>query len=171
MQTYPLYFREKEAGQVTLRPEGGYTLVRAAMPGGETAICRAVLVGERGERMLGVMEPVGREMQISRRLYTRDVQALGPLLRGEVRIRGGLWQRTDHPARLISDPHLRTRLAQRRMAWWRREGELLHLALPMEEGKPFPLECCFCLARVERVEGRRCAVFLFDGEGRPIIKS
>ena len=44
-----------------------------------------------------------------------------------------------------------------------REGLLL-LAIPLEEGGPFPLEALFCLARVERVAGQLCAVFAFRGE-------
>lgn len=168
MQTCPLYVRGRAAGEVTLRAEGGTTLVRAALPGREVGICRAVLVGEKGEKLLGVMEPVERETVITRRLYTRDVQALGKLLRGEVRSQHSPWQRTDRPAELLRDAHLRRRLEQRREGWWRREGTVLHLALPVEEGRPFPLECCFCFARIRRVEGRRCAVFLFDEEGRPV---
>ena len=45
-----------------------------------------------------------------------------------------------------------------------REGERLELALPLEEGQPFPLEPLFCLGRLERVAGQLCVVYAFRGE-------
>ena len=50
-------------------------------------------------------------------------------------------------------------------AWF--EAEHL-LALPAEEGRPFPLECLFCLGRLERVEGQRCVVYAFREE-EPVL--
>ena len=61
-----------------------------------------------------------------------------------------------------------SRLTACRRAWWRREGERLILALPLEKGKPFPLETLFCLALVREVEGMACAVFAFDGGEEPL---
>ncbi len=52
--------------------------------------------------------------------------------------------------------------------WWRREGSVLLLALPLEEGKPFPLEALFCLGRIQRVEGSRCVVYAFREE-EPVL--
>ena len=49
-----------------------------------------------------------------------------------------------------------------------REEPLLLLALPAEEGRPFPLECLFCLGRLERVEGQRCVVYAFQEE-EPVL--
>ena len=47
-----------------------------------------------------------------------------------------------------------------------RDGDpsVLLLALPLEEGKPFPLEALFCLGRIQRVEGSRCVVYAFREE-------
>ena len=53
-------------------------------------------------------------------------------------------------------------------AWWRKEGGLLYLALPLAEDRPFPLETLFCLARLETVAGCLCAVYAFR-EGEPIL--
>ena len=44
------------------------------------------------------------------------------------------------------------------------EEERLELALPLEEGQPFPLEPLFCLGRLERVAGQLCVVYAFRGE-------
>ena len=69
---------------------------------------------------------------------------------------------------MSSIPELRQRLEKVPRAFRRREGERLLLAFPLEEGRPFPLETLFCLARVLPVEGRLCAVYAFDREGRPL---
>lgn len=133
---------------------------------------RAFLVGERGELPLGVMEPSGGRLSVCRRLYARDIAALGRLEQGEARLsfrfQEALWQETGMPGRLMAAPELRKRLEKIPRAWHRREGERLLLALPLERGKPFPLETLFCLARVTTVEGRLCAVYAFDGKGRPV---
>ena len=50
-------------------------------------------------------------------------------------------------------------------AWF--EAEHL-LALPAEAGRPFPLECLFCLGRLERVEGEVCVVYAFQEE-EPVL--
>ena len=68
------------------------------------------------------------------------------------------------PAQLFQGRFLQSRLRPIGRAWWRREGSLLVLALPLEDGKPFPLEALFCLGRVEQVEGRRCIVYTFREE-------
>ena len=49
-----------------------------------------------------------------------------------------------------------------------REGMVLLVALPLEEGRPFPLEALFCLGRMECVEGRRCVVYAFREE-EPVL--
>ena len=48
------------------------------------------------------------------------------------------------------------------------EGRRLLLALPLEEGRPFPLEALFCLGRIQRVEGTRCVVYAFREE-EPVL--
>ena len=47
-----------------------------------------------------------------------------------------------------------------------RERETL-LALPYDEEAPFPLPELFCLARVERVRGRRCVIYRLDEKKSP----
>ena len=73
------------------------------------------------------------------------------------------------PGRLLADPALRRCLEGTPRALRRREGERQLLAFPVEEGRPFPLEPLFCLARIRRVEGQLCAVYAFDREGRPLV--
>ena len=121
---------------------------------------RAFLVGERGELPLGVMEPVEGRLTVSRRLYSRDIAALGRLERGEARLsfrfEESAWQSTNDPAEASAVPELHGRLRKFPRAWRRREGERLLLAT------------LFCLARVLRVEGRLCAVYAFGRQGQPL---
>lgn len=157
-------------GEVTFLDRGACTEVRAGMEDPGDGLYRAFLLGPHGERLLGVLEPGGcGRLGICRRLYSRDLAALGQPLRGEARRsfpfrQESRWRETETPRELFRGEFLRSRLRGVRRAWWRREGERLYLALPLEEGRPFPLESLFCLAKVEPVEGRTCAVYAFLGE-------
>ena len=157
------------AGEVALCPEGARTVIRASMEDPGDGLYRAWLVGERGELALGVMEPGGGRLTACRRVYRRDVEALGQLRRGEARCSlrfGGEtpWRETERPAGLFRSGFFQSRLGRFGRAWHRREGERLELALPLEKGGPFPLEALFCLGRLEKVEGRLCVVYAFQGE-------
>jgi len=170
MEPLELYCAGERCGQLVFRPEGGRTEVRASMWDPGDGLYRAALLGERGECPLGVLAPEEGRLTLSRKLYNRDIAALGRLLRGEAR-RSFLfqeaaagWLATEHPAQLFHQKFLQIRLQRCGSAWWRKEGERLLLALPLEEGRPFPLETLFCLAEVTRVEGRLCVVYQFSGD-------
>ena len=49
-----------------------------------------------------------------------------------------------------------------------RERETL-LALPYDEGAPFPLAELFCLARIGMVGGRKCVIYRVDEKNSPIL--
>ena len=168
MEKVKLYCAGRCLGSVLLRPEGGRTEVRAEMEDPGDGLYRAVLVGEAGEFPLGVLEPEGGRLTLCRRPYSRDVAAVGALVRGEARrsfrFREDGWLEAEEPAALFQGAFLRSRLAGIHRAWRRQREDLLFLALPLEEGRPFPLEALFCLARVEQVEGQLCAVYAFRGE-------
>lgn len=165
MERVKLYCRGECRGEIALRTDGSRTEVRAVMADPGDGLYRAVLCGEGGELLLGVLAPENAALELRRKLYSRDVSALGPLLRGEARcsfrFREKGWQETRCPAELLEDRFWKQRLAEVERAWWRRDGELLYLALPLAEGRPFPLETLFCLARPEQVEGVSCAVYAF----------
>lgn len=172
MERVKLYCRGTCQGEIALRTEGNRTEVRAVMEDPGDGLYRAALCGGSGELLLGVLAPENAVLALRRKLYSRDVAALGPLLRGEARcsfqFQKSAWQETNCPAELLEESFLRQRLEQIDFAWWRREGELLYLALPLAEGRPFPLETLFCLARPEQVGGRPCAVYAFRG-GEPVL--
>ena len=172
VETIRLFCRGEPRGDVTLGPGDGRREVRASMADPGDGLYRAFLIGERGELPLGVMEPAGGQLSLCRRIFARDIAALGCLQRGEAklsfRFNEAVWQETGAPGHFLEAPELRRRLERVKHAWKRREGELLLLAIPLEKGEPFPLELLFCLARVMTVEGRLCAVYAFDQKGRPV---
>ena len=172
MERVKLYCGGQCRGEVTLCPEGARTRIQAAMADPGDGLYRASLVGEAGELALGVLEPDGDSLSLCRRLYSREVASIGRPLRGEARcsfrFQEHLWQETACPAQFFRDSFLIQRLRPIGKAWWRRERGLLYLALPLEEGKPFPLEALFCFARVEQAAGGRRVVYAFREE-RPVI--
>ena len=173
MERLPLYCQDQRRGEVTLSlwgPNGARTEIRTSMDDPGDGLYRAFLLGERGELALGVLAPEDGRLTVCRRLYNRDVAALGKLLRGEARRSfrfeetGLCWRETCCPAQLFHSRFLIDRLRPAGRGWWRREGSILLLTLPLEEGKPFPLEALFCLGRIQRVEGSRCVVYAFREE-------
>lgn len=173
MERLPLNCQGDRRGEVTLAlwgPNGARTEIIAQMDDPGDGLYRAFLLGERGELALGVLAPENGRLSVCRRVYNRDVGALGPLARGEARRSfrfeetGLCWRETCCPAQLFQNQFLIHRLRPIGRGWWRREGGVLLLALPLEPEKPFPLEALFCLGRVQCVEGTRCVVYAFREE-------
>lgn len=170
MENCKLYLDGNCRGEVTFTDQGSCTEVRAAIEDPGDGLYRAFLQGPGGELRLGVLEPCGSgTLALCRRLYTRDIRCLGMPMSGEVRRSFPMgaaspWRETVCPRDLFRSDFLRSRLERQGRAWWRREGERLYLAIPLERGWPFPLEALFCLAQIRQVEGRVCAVFAFRGE-------
>ena len=173
MEEIRLYCRGEIRGEVTMREEQGRTEIRCAMDDPKDGLYRAVLIGTEGKLILGVLEPQNGRLMLCRRPYSRDVAQLGKSLRVEVSCsfpfrKRSTWERAEQPARLFQDEFLRQRLHGVSRAWRRRGGDGIVLAIPLREREPFPLVSLFCLARVERVEGERCAVYRFDEQGHPL---
>ena len=146
MERLPLYCQDQRRGEVTLSlwgPNGARTEIAAQMDDPGDGLYRAFLLGERSELPLGVLAPEDGRLTVCRRLYNRDVAALGKLLRGEARRSFRFeetelcWRETCCPAQLFHSRFLIDRLRPAGRGWWRREGSVLLLALPLEEGKPF----------------------------------
>lgn len=180
MERLPLTGPHGERGEITVRPQEGRTELRCWLPDPGDGLYRAFLLGERGELPLGVLAPENGRLELCRKLYSRDVAVLGFLLRGEarrsfrfedapVRPDPARWHKTQCPAQLFQSRFFQERLRPVGRAWWRREGVLLLLALPLEPEKPFPLEALFCLGRVRQVEGIQCVVYTFREE-EPILQ-
>ena len=122
----------------------------------------------RGEVTLALWGPNGARTEIVASMDDPGDGLYRAFLLGERGERASFWRETRCPAQLFQDRFLRERLHVHGRGWWRREEGLLLLALPLERGKPFPLEALFCLGRIESVEGRRCVVYAFREE-EPVL--
>ena len=171
-----LYCQGARGGEATLRADGTRVEICARMRDPGDGLYRAVLEGERFELPLGVMESKDGELVLRRRPERSEIERMGMVRRvrvarsfafGEKRI----WQRTEEPSQLFRDDFWRQRLKNQPYAWWRRERNVLALALPLKEDAPFPLEVLFCFARVERVENELCVVYTFDENEMPLCKA
>ena len=166
--TLDLYCGGEERGRVLVAREGPRREVRVSMEKREDGIYRAYLLGERGELALGVLAPEGRRMTLCRWLYSRDLEALGTLRRGEARCSrsffgGELWERVPPERAGEISPLLRGEGP----LWRRKAGERTLAALPWDKGQPFPLPGLFCMAAVGQVEGRSVVIYAFDAKGSP----
>lgn len=174
MEQVKLYCAGVCRGEITLRPEGGRTEVRAVMPDPGDGLYRVELLGERGGLMLGVMEPAGRELTVCRRLYSPGCGGAWPPSAGEARCSfrfgdGAGWRETSCPAQLFRSSFLHSRLKSYGRALVAQGGESAAAGASPGAGKAFPLEAMFCFSRVERVAGCRCAVYAFDGQEEPVL--
>ena len=173
MEELKVFCREKCRGEATVERKDGRSEIAVSMEDPADGLYRAVLVGERGQLPLGVMEPHHGTLVLRRRPYLRDVEKLGMLRSIQVSRsfafrRGETWKRTDRPMDLFKSSFLRDRLVRYKTAWWKKRENTLLLALPLDEDAPFPLETMFCLARIEVVDDRRCVVYTFDRQEGPI---
>lgn len=178
MERLPLYCNGTPLGEVTMAlwgMNGARVEIHASMGDPGDGLYRAFLVGEQGEFPLGVMAPEGGRLCVCRRVYHRDLEAVGNPVRGEARRSflfdgtGNGWRETCCPAQLFRDRFWTERLKPFGKCWWRRDGDILLLALPLVKERPFPLEMLFCLGRVQCVEGVRCVVYAFR-ENEPVFR-
>ena len=121
-----------------------------------------------GRRLLGTLSPEAGGLRLCRRVTRESLMRDGcwPLAGGECILAfsfGSGWRRQSCPK--LNDP-IAGRLEGRQVLMCR-EGEALHIALPFDTGRPFPLPGLFCLGRVERIEGATHVVYTFDRQGRP----
>ena len=173
MEQVNVYCGGRCVGEVELRDVGGRTEIIGAAENPGDGLYRAVLIGWGGELPLGVMESANDRLILRRRPETAAVARLGLIDRVEMVCsfpfrKKTVWSETQTPGNLFRDVFLRQQLEKIRRALWRRAGGTTTLAMPLRDGEPFPLMALFCFARIERVEGERCAVFCFDEREEPV---
>ena len=155
-------------GQVRVLPQGLYCRIEAEtdfMPG----LWRVFLRGSRDILLLGVLQPEGERLCLSRSLSLRQLGELGELCGAFLQSRQPLqWEALSDAAAFF------------RSAYWKRAAagcrdaltsgdEPRFLALPYNESDPFPLTELFCFARRQSIQGREYLVFAFDGKEFPIF--
>lgn len=173
MEQLKVFCRNSCQGEATVERTDGRAEIEVSMKDPADGLYRAVLTGECGQLPLGVMEPHHGALVLRRRPYLRDVERLGVLNGIQVSRsfsfhRAEAWKKADHPAELVKSVFLKERLGQHHVAWWKKSGDSLRLALPLDEDAPFPMEALFCFARLESVDGRHCVVYTFDQNEKPV---
>lgn len=162
-------------GQLSIEQDGGFVRCEVARPNDGQGIYKVWLTGAGGKLLLGTLAPEGDALRLCRRVSRDSLVRAGcwPVAGGECVLAftfglGKGWQR--EPAdRRMTDPVLR-QAARGLSALVQGDGDGFRLAFSFDSARPFCLAPAFCLARVEQVEGRLCAVFSFDGQGRPRIR-
>ena len=174
MDKFPLTRDGAAAGELEVREEALYTRFTARCRPDREGLWCAWAVGETGELRLGVLEPAGEELVISRRFSRQMTQPLGRLLRGEARpVQSGrreslsAWRPEPAPARLFRSAWLRGQLQGVRGALARPWAEGVELALPYDPAAPFPLVPMFCLASLRSIGEGRYVLYRFDRSERP----
>lgn len=173
MEQLQVFCRNDCQGNANVERKDGRAEINVSMTDPADGLYRATLTGEHGTLPLGVMEPHHGVLLLRRRPYLRDVECLGKLKNVQVSRsfsfhRSEVWKTADHTSELVRSDFLKKRLGQCHSIRWKKNGDSLCLALPLSEDAPFPLEALFCFARIEFVEGRRCAVYTFDKEEKPL---
>ena len=160
----------RRVGAAALTEEGLYLRFTVDCEDVTSGPCRLVGVGDRGELRLGVPEPEGGRLRLSRALSRRDCAAVGNLSRLELRLPEGqtpVWEPL--PANAFRLPWLRARLGREKEVLFSRQGEIRLVALPFDLRRPFPWPELFCLARILSWQGRDWAVFAFDAGEMPVL--
>ena len=167
---------EGPQGAVTVRQEGRCAICRAISRAGERALYKAWLIGDKGRVLLGTLIPEGGALRLRRSVEISWLESQGawPPRGAEILEAYSLgprttpqgWSHQEEPWRLL-EGELRECARELRWAFLRRDMEGFFLALPWEGKQPFPLPPLFCLAKMERLEGKWYILFRFSRQGRP----
>lgn len=156
----------RAAGTLRTEPDGADTCFSLSCRLGP-GLWRLWVEGTSGRLLLGTLEG-GGPVTLRRRFSDRLVRPVGTVVRGLAEEVGAARADAWYPAREI--PSFPAAAALPEGALVRRAGSVWLAAVPCAEDAPFPLTELFCLARIEAVAGRRCAVFAFDASGWPILR-
>lgn len=164
-------------GILTLVQEGPRVHMEAERPADGRGLYKVWLHGDQGGKLLlGTLAPEGGVLRLRRTLSVGALERVGcwPQLWAEAPLAfafssqdSGRWYCEQHPERLLADPVLKRQIGGAMLC--RREGECFALAAPFRTDAPVALPPLFCLAQVERWDGRPHLVWQFDAGGRPKI--
>ncbi len=163
-------------GTLAWRQEGPRVYLEAERPVDGRGLYKVWLQGrQEGEKLLlGTLAPERDALRLRRTLSLDELKRRGvwPPERAESPLAfpfqsAQRWYRETDPARLLPDQLLRAQVRGPMLCRKGREG--FSLAAPFRTDREAPLESLFCLARVERLEGRAYLVWDFDPKGTPKI--
>ena len=165
----------KGGGTLFVGQEGLRAWLLAERPADGRGLYKVWLTGARGGRfLLGTLAPEGNSLRLKRNLPVGELERVScwPVAGAEAPLAfpfsgGERWYCEAHPERLLRDPVLRSQIRGPMLC--RKEQGGFRLAAPFRTDGPVALETLFCLARLERLEGRAHLVWSFDREGRPTV--
>ena len=169
-------FPMEGGGTLTLRQEGPRVHMEAERPPDGRGLYKVWLHGDQGGKLLlGTLVPENGALRLRRTLSVGALERAGcwPRFRAEAPLAfsfaarsGGTWYCEQHPERMVADPVLKAQMSGAMLC--RKEGDGgFSLSAPFDAGRPVRLPSLFCLAGVERREGRLHMVWHFNGEGEP----
>lgn len=164
-------------GALTLRQEGPRVHMEAERPEDGRGLYKVWLRGDQGGKLLlGTLIPEGGALRLRRTLSLGTLERAGcwPRFRAEAVLafpfaaRGdGRWYCEQHPERMVSDPVLKEQISGPMLC--RKEAEEVVLSAPFGTDRPVKMPSLFCLAGVERREGRLYMVWRFNRAGEPVL--
>jgi hypothetical protein len=160
-------------GTLTLRQEGANVRCEAERSQDGAGLYKVWLRGSRGGKfLLGTLAPEGERLGLRRTVPLRELERCGcwPVERAEAVLafsfRKSGWYCEQHPERHVKGNTLRGSLPSPMLC---RKGEgRVYLAAPFQTDSPVAVPELFCLAHLERLEGRQYLVWAFDEEGWPV---
>lgn len=162
-------------GTLALRQDGPRVRLEAEREADGRGLYKVWLRGRQGGRLLlGTLTPEGDRLRLCRTLSRGELERSGcwPVAGAEAPLAfpfqsAERWRCEGDPGRLLADPILKRQVRGSMLCRRGREG--FRLAAPFRTDCPVALESLFCLARVERLEGRPHLVWSFDQKGAPVV--
>ena len=144
METLDILAEGRPVGTAEITEEGLYLRFTADCEDPLSGPCRLVGVGERGELRLGVPEPEGGRLRLSRALSRRDCAAVGRLSHLELRAPvGSSPQWEPLPPEAFREGWIRGRLRREREVLFARRGGDLRGGPALRPGEALPLAGAF----------------------------
>lgn len=167
MDKFPVCWKERAVGELTVEKEALYTwfAARVALP--REDLWSAWAIGTGGELRLGVLEPEDGGAMIRRRFSDRMIAPIGKLLRGEIRpaVKNmQSWEAVLRPETLFRTPNLSKYLGGQNGILKKETDSGFLVAFPYDKGKTFPLADLFCFADLCVMDGRTYVKFSFNRE-------
>lgn len=162
-------------GWLTVGWDGPRVTVEAQRQADGQGLYKVWLLGKQGRGLLlGTLIPEGNVLRLRRTLSRGELERAGcwPPEGAEARLtfpfsNGEGWYCEYHPERFVRDSFLRGQLKGAMLCCRGEDG--VRLAMPFCSSAPMVLPSLFCLARLERLDGKIHLVWQFDREGRPRV--
>lgn len=158
----------KTIGEMTLQPQGLYTVFHATVFVLDEAVQAVYLVGETGEMRLGVLEKKGQGGDVVRQLSNQSYSHIGKVKHGVVRLaQDSPWQSLK--GRSFTSPYLKALCPKIEGGLWKPWGQGMKIAVPYQRGKPYPLMALFCFAVGEEIDKTPYLVVTLTEKEQPVV--